>query len=229
MITETESSTKKGNYVQGTILLVVRKRLENHNGRRMDVEGEIEQEVRAQLRSLNAIDDEWRAERLYTDGDLQLAAYAAALRVITSYETIDRQDVGADVFRKLAKGEKTVIKDLIEYAASVANNMLVPEEFSTSLWRDLDPSSRFDVRMLDMEHKGATKFADFENFAKTFALASYQDLMGATQGRQGLSRGRRAVKGVHVGRGRLWWYLPCPLRASISAFRVVSSGIVGSF
>jgi hypothetical protein len=182
-----------------------------------------------QLRSLNAIDDEWRAERLYTDGDLQLAAYAAALRVITSYETIDRQDVGADVFRKLAKGEKTVIKDLIEYAASVANNMLVPEEFSTSLWRDLDPSSRFDVRMLDMEHKGATKFADFENFAKTFALASYQDLMGATQGRQGLSRGCRAVKGVHVGRGRLWWYLPCPLRASISAFRVVSPGIVGSF
>ena len=107
VITETESSTKKGNYVQGTILLVVRKRLEKHNGRRMDIEGEIEEEVKTQLRALNAIDDEWRAERLYTDGDLQLAAYAAALRVITSYETIDRQDVGADVFRKLAKGEKT--------------------------------------------------------------------------------------------------------------------------
>ena len=46
----------------------------------MDIEGEIEEEVKNQLRSLNAIDDEWRAERLYTDGDLQLAAYAAALR-----------------------------------------------------------------------------------------------------------------------------------------------------
>ncbi len=201
VITETESSTKKGNYVQGTILLVVRKRLEKHNGRRMDIEGEIEEEVKAQLRSLNAIDDEWRAERLYTDGDLQLAAYAAALRVITSYETIDRQDVGADVFRKLAKGEKTVIKDLIEYAASVANNMLVPEGFPTSLWRDLDPSSRFYVRMLDMEHKGATKFADFENFAKTFALSSYQDLMGATQANKASLAGAARLKGTMLDSG----------------------------
>jgi len=201
VITETESSTKKGNYVQGTILLVVRKRLEKHNGRRMDIEGEIEEEVKTQLRSLNAIDDEWRAERLYTDGDLQLAAYAAALRVITSYETIDRQDVGADVFRKLAKGEKTVIKDLIEYAASVANNMLVPEGFPTSLWRDLDPSSRFYVRMLDMEHKGATKFADFENFAKTFALSSYQDLMGATQANKASLAGAARLKGTMLDSG----------------------------
>jgi putative DNA methylase len=167
----------------------------------MDIEGEIEEEVKTQLRSLNAIDDEWRAERLYTDGDLQLAAYAAALRVITSYETIDRQDVGADVFRKLAKGEKTVIKDLIEYAASVANNMLVPEGFPTSLWRDLDPSSRFYVRMLDMEHKGATKFADFENFAKTFALSSYQDLMGATQANKASLAGAARLKGSMLDSG----------------------------
>ena len=201
VITETESSTKKGNYVQGTILLVVRKRLEKHNGRRMDIEGEIEEEVKTQLRALNAIDDEWRAERLYTDGDLQLAAYAAALRVITSYETIDRQDVGADVFRKLAKGEKTVIKDLIEYAASVANNMLVPDGFPTSLWRDLDPSSRFYVRMLDMEHKGATKFADFENFAKTFALSTYQDLMGATQANKASLAGAAHLKGSMLDAG----------------------------
>jgi putative DNA methylase len=195
VITETESSTRKGNYVQGTILLVVRKRLERQNERRMDIEGEIEDEVKAQLRSLNAIDEEWRGERLYTDGDLQLAAYAAALRVITSYETIDRQDVGSDVFRKLAKGEKTVIRDLIEYAASVANNMLVPDGFPASLWRDLDSSSRFYVRMLDMEHKGATKFADFENFAKTFALTSYQLLMGATQANKASLAGAARLEG----------------------------------
>ncbi|UFW38281.1 anti-phage-associated DUF1156 domain-containing protein [Bradyrhizobium sp. WSM471] len=201
VITETESSTKKGNYVQGTILLVVRKRLEKHNGRRMDIEGEIEDEVKAQLRSLNAIDEEWRAERLYTDGDLQLAAYAAALRVITSYETIDKQDVGSDVFRKLAKGEKTVIRDLIEYAASVANNMLVPEGFQPSLWRDLDSASRFYVRMLDMEHKGISKFADFENFAKTFALSSYQQLMGATQANKASLAGAGRLEGKHMEPG----------------------------
>jgi putative DNA methylase len=199
VVTETESSTKKGKYVQGTILLVLRKRREKLNGRRMDIEGEIEDEVKAQLRSLNAIDDEWRAERLYTDSDLQLAAYAAALRVITTYETIDRQDVGADVFRKRKKGEKTVILDLIEYAASVANNMLVPDGFPERLWRDLDAASRFYVRMLDVEHKGSTKFADFENFAKTFALSTYQELMAATRANKSALAGAADLKGRLLG------------------------------
>lgn len=195
VVTETESARKEGNFVQGTILLVLRKRTDKHNGRRMDIEGEIEDEVKGQLRSLNAIDDQWGGEHLYTDGDLQLAAYAAALRVITSYETIDKQDVGADVFRKLQKGEKTVIRELIEYAASVANNMMVPDGFSASLWRDLDSASRFYVRMLDMEHKGSSKFADFENFAKTFALASYRDLMGSTQANKACLAGAGHLKG----------------------------------
>ncbi|MBR1030297.1 anti-phage-associated DUF1156 domain-containing protein [Bradyrhizobium liaoningense] len=195
VVTETASARKEGNFVQGTILLVLRKRVQKQNGRRMDIEGEIEDEVKGQLRSLNAIDDDWGGEHLYTDGDLQLAAYAAALRVITSYETIDKQDVGADVFRKIEKGEKTVIRELIEYAASVANNLLVPDGFSSSLWRDLDPASRFYVRMLDMEHKGSTKFADFENFAKTFALASYRDLMGSTQANKACLAGAGQLKG----------------------------------
>lgn len=181
IVTETESALKEGNYVQGTILLVLRKRLAAKNAKRMDIEGEIEAEVDRQLKVLHDLDEDWTAERLYTDGDLQLAAYAAALRVITGYETIDRVEVGADVYRKFKKGEKTVIRELIEYAASVANNKLVPEGFQTGLWRELDPVSRFYVRMLDMESKGTTRFADFQDFAKTFAVADHKALMGSTK------------------------------------------------
>ncbi|MER9132591.1 anti-phage-associated DUF1156 domain-containing protein [Mesorhizobium sp. M0768] len=181
IVTETESALKQGNYVQGTILLVLRKRLVAKNAKRMDIEGEIEAEVDRQLKVLNDLDEDWTTERLYTDGDLQLAAYAAALRVITGYETIDRVQVGADVYRKLNKGEKTVIRELIEYAASVANNKLVPEGFQTGLWRELDPVSRFYVRMLDMEFKGTTRFADYQDFAKTFAVADHTALMGSTK------------------------------------------------
>ncbi|WP_442754265.1 anti-phage-associated DUF1156 domain-containing protein [Methylocystis sp. JAN1] len=199
VVTETESSTKKGNYVQGTILLVLRKRLEKRNGRRMNIEGEIEDEVKAQLDRLNALGEDWTAERLYTDGDLQLAAYAAALRVITNYETIDRKDVGADVFRKLAKGEKTVIRDLIEYAASVANNMLVPDGFPRNLWRECDPHSRFYVRMLDMESKGSMRFADYQNFSKTFAVENYTDLMDSKQANKASLAGAACLKGSLLG------------------------------
>lgn len=197
--TEVEKPSGEGNYVQGTILLVLRKRLSAANIKRMDIEGEIEEEVDRQLATLHAIDDGWTSEVLYTDGDLQLAAYGAALRVITNYATIDRKEVGADVYRKMAKGERTVIRELIEYAASVANNKLVPEGFPAAMWRDLDPGSRFYVRMLDMESKGATRYADYSDFAKTFSFQDYSDLLHSTKANAVSLAGADVLKGRFLG------------------------------
>jgi putative DNA methylase len=199
IVTEKESALKEGNYVQGTILLVLRKRQAEDNIKRMDIEGEIEAEVDRQLAVLHDLDEDWTSERLYTDGDLQLAAYAAALRVITKYATIDRREVGADVYRKVTKGEKSVIRELIEYAASVANNKLVPEGFPPTMWRDLDPASRFYVRMLDMETKGTTRFADYQDFARTFSFADYTDLMDSTKANAASLAGAMALKGKTLG------------------------------
>jgi len=103
IVTETESALKEGNYIQGTVCLVLRKRLDEANARRMEIEAEIEDAVRAQLDRLSLLDEAWTAETLYTDGDLTLAAYAAALQVVTSYSTIDRQPLDRDLYRKLAK------------------------------------------------------------------------------------------------------------------------------
>ena len=58
IVTETESALKEGNYVQGTVCLVLRKRLEEANARRMEIEAEIEEAVAAQLARLTAL-DEW--------------------------------------------------------------------------------------------------------------------------------------------------------------------------
>jgi putative DNA methylase len=91
VVTETEKPSGKGNYVQGTICLVLRKRLGDSNARRMEIEAEIEDAVREKLDRLAALDESWTTETLYTDGDLTLAAYAAAFQVVTSYSTIDRQ------------------------------------------------------------------------------------------------------------------------------------------
>src|ERR1700680_1033234 len=72
VVTETESALKEGNYVQGTVCLVIRKRLGEANARRMEIEAEIEETVAAQLSRLTALDDTWHerthAESLYTDG-----------------------------------------------------------------------------------------------------------------------------------------------------------------
>jgi putative DNA methylase len=203
IVTETESALKEGNYVQGTICLVLRKRLAESNARRMEIEAEIEDAVREKLDQLTALDDSWHeranAETLYTDGDLTLAAYAAALQVVTSYSTIDRQPLDRDLYRKLDKGERTMIRDLVDYAAEVANNVLVPEHFPRDMWRDLSPSERFYVRMLDMESKGATKVADFQNFAKSFAYGDYASLMASTTANAASLKSAEDLKGQMLG------------------------------
>ncbi|WP_439576908.1 anti-phage-associated DUF1156 domain-containing protein [Elioraea sp.] len=199
VVTETESALKEGNYVQGTVNLVLRKRLGAANARRMEIEAEIEDAVRAQLARLNALDDAWHersnAETLYTDGDLTLAAYAAALQVVTAYATIDRQPLDRDLYRKLAKGETTMLRDLVDYAAQVANALLVPEGFPREMWRDLGAAERFYVRMLDMEAKGSAKVADFQNFARSFAFGGYAELMASTTANAAALAGAADLKG----------------------------------
>jgi len=199
VVTETESALKDGNYVQGTVNLVLRKRLSDSNARRMDIEAEIEEAVASQIDRLTALDDAWHeranAEVLYTDGDLTLAAYAAALQIVTSYSSIDRQPLDRDLYRKLVKGETTMLRDLVDYAANVANRRLVPEGFDRSMWTDLAPSERFYVRMLDMEAKGNVKVADFQNFAKSFAYGDYTELMASTAANAAALSGSGDFKG----------------------------------
>jgi putative DNA methylase len=199
VVTETESALKEGNYVQGTVNLVLRKRLGAANARRMEIEAEIEEAVAAQLGRLNALDDAWHershAETLYTDGDLTLAAYAAALQVVTAYATIDRQPLDRDLYRRLGRGETTMLRELVDYAAQVANALLVPEGFPREMWRDLGAAERFYVRMLDMEAKGSAKVADFQNFAKSFAFGGYAELMASTTANAASLAGAADLKG----------------------------------
>lgn len=201
IVTETGNALREGNYVQGTVCLVLRKRLSAANARRMEIEAEIEDAVAAQLARLNALDDAWheraQAETLYTDGDLTLAAYAAALQIVTAYSSIDRQPLDRDLYRKLAKGERTMLRDLVDYAAQVANSLLVPEGFPREMWRDLTAAERFYVRMLDMEAKGSAKVADFQNFAKSFAFADYAELMAS------IAPNAAALAGAADLRGRM--------------------------
>lgn len=208
IVTETSSALKEGNYVQGTICLVLRKRLSAANARRMEIEAEIEEAVAAQLARLNALDDSWHertnAETLYTDGDMTLAAYAAALQVVTSYSTIDRQPLDRDLYRKLARGETTVLRDLIGYAESVANHLLVPAGFPKDMWRDLKTPERYYIRMLDMEAKGSTKVADFQNFARSFAFGGYADLMASTAANAAALAGAGDFKGRMLSGEGFW-------------------------
>ena len=86
--TETEAAgLKKGNYVQGTVCLVLRKRTADEPGFLDEVYPLVEDEVKRQIASMQALDED--GEPNFNDADYQLAAYAAALKVLTQYGTLD--------------------------------------------------------------------------------------------------------------------------------------------
>ena len=134
---------------------------------------------------------------------MTLAAYAAALQVVTSYSSIDRQPLDRDLYRALGKNERTMIRDLVDYAAHVANGMLVPEGFPRDVWRDLGPPERFYVRMLDMEAKGNTKVADFQNFSQELRLRWVCRPHGLDRRQRRAPRWRRRPQGPNAGWRRL--------------------------
>jgi putative DNA methylase len=91
--TETTSELKKGGYVQGTVILVLRKRMSVESGYKDEIVQEVKAEVAEQIDTMTGLNQKLRGhgriENLFEDADLQMAGYAAALRVLTRYTKID--------------------------------------------------------------------------------------------------------------------------------------------
>ncbi|NNN15741.1 MAG: DUF1156 domain-containing protein, partial [Acidimicrobiaceae bacterium] len=79
VVTETDSALRQGQYIKGTILLVLRKRLDNKATSRDELAYEIEDEVKSQVELLTGLNqdakDLYRDENLFEDADLQMAGY----------------------------------------------------------------------------------------------------------------------------------------------------------
>ncbi len=184
--TETTSELKKGGYVQGTVLLVLRKRADGKSGYGDEISLEIKVEVAQQIRSLTGLNDtavaHGRSENLFEDADLQMAGYAAALRVLTGYTMIDGEDMATYAARPRVRGRKDIVAEMISFAVDSANAELVPREFPRTTWAGLGAEERFYLKMVDLEAAGLKKLDNYQNFAKAFRVASdYTRLMASTQ------------------------------------------------
>jgi len=183
--TETASELKKGGYVQGTVILVLRKRKDGEHGYKDEVVQEVKVEVAEQIDTMAGLNQtlkgHGRIENLFEDADLQMAGYAAALRVLTKYTTIDGVDMTKEALRPRVKGERGLVGEIIEFAVQVANEHMVPEGMSPKIWEQLTGSERFLFKMMDIETTGAKKLDNYQNFAKAFRVAKYDDLMGSME------------------------------------------------
>lgn len=182
VVTETDSALREGSYVKGTVLLVLRKRLGTHKTTRDDLAWEIQEEVEAQVDALTGLNqdakDLYRDENVFEDADIQMAGYAAALRVLTRYAIIDGRDMTAEAIRPRVKGETTFVDGLIAFAVDTANQCLVPQGIPKAHWDKLSGAERFYLKMLDMEARGTKTLDNYQNFAKAFKVRDFRALMG---------------------------------------------------
>ena len=182
VVTETDSALRQGANVTGTVMLVLRKRTKQLETFRDDLGWEIEAAVKEQVESLLSLDKtvrEQRAEGLYTDADLQMAGYAAALKVLTAYSKIDGKDMATESEAPRVPGRKTFVEELIDFAVQTAVQFLVPAGFDKSEWQKLAAVERFYLKMAEMEHQGMKTLDNYQNFAKAFKVHHFDQLMSA--------------------------------------------------
>ena len=183
VVTETDSALREGSYVKGTVLLVCRKRLGTHKTTRDDLAWEIQDEVEEQVKALTGLNQKakglYRDENVFEDADIQMAGYAAALRVLTRYAIIDGRDMTVEAIRPRVKGETTFVDGLIGFAVDTANQCLVPKGIPKSHWDKLSSAERFYLKMIDLEARGAKTLDNYQNFAKAFKVRDFQVFMAS--------------------------------------------------
>lgn len=180
LVTETDSGLRQGANVTGTVVLVLRKRYKRMETFRDDLAWEIEVSVKEQVELMTGLDGkirDQRSEGLYTDADLQMAGYAAALKVLTSYSIIDGKDMIVEAEAPRQKGRKTFVDQMIDFAVQTAVQFLVPVGFEKSEWQKLSTVERYYLKMAEMEHQGNKTLDNYMNFAKAFKVHHYEHLM----------------------------------------------------
>lgn len=202
VVTETDSALREGSYVKGTVLLVCRKRQGSYKTTRDELAWELKEEVEAQVQALTGLNQEakglYRDENVFEDADIQIAGYAAALKVLTRYAIINGRNMTVEAMRPRIKGENTFVDELINFAVDVANGCLVPVGITQHCWEKLNGAERFYLKMLEMEARGAKTLDNYQNFAKAFKVRDFYAMMGSRK-----ANAARLKSAVEFGRNEM--------------------------
>ena len=174
--TETESGgLKDGNYVKGTVLLVLRKQNSDETAYLDEINGDIRSEVKTQIESMQALDD--KEEPNFLDPDYVLAAYAASLKVLTSYKKIGELDLDYELNLAINNPNQSQVVKIIENAKKIAYDCIIPTDFDTYLWKELSHAERFYIKGLEGEKHNNYLISTYQEYARGFSIGSYSQLM----------------------------------------------------
>lgn len=173
--TETDASgLKQGNYVKGTVLLVLKKQTSNDVAFQDELYRKIKKEVQFQIDSMRDLDD--KEDPNFTDADYLLASYASSLKILTAYKNIEGIDVKYELSKPRNSAEEGPIESIINKAVKIAFDYLIPEDFDNLVWRDLLAEERFFIRGLELEMGNVHQVSAYQELARGFGVGDYKDM-----------------------------------------------------
>lgn len=176
--TETEAvGLKSGNYVKGTVLLVLRKQTDDDMAFLDEINLDIRNEVKNQIETMQKLDD--KEEPNFSDPDYVLAAYAASLKVLTSYANIEDLDLDFELNQAISNPSGSKIVAVIESAKKIAYDCVIPLEFDSFLWRELSNAEKFYIKALESEKHGNYQISTYQEFARGFSIGGYSQMMAS--------------------------------------------------
>jgi putative DNA methylase len=176
--TETESGgLKDGNYVKGTVLLILRKQTGEDMAFLDEITSDIRAEVRNQIASMLELEN--KEEPNFSDPDFVLAAYAASLKVLTSYKIIEDLDLDYELNMAINNPSQSNIVKIIEAAKKVAYDAVIPTDFEGYFWKDLSNAEKFYIKGLESEKHGNYQISTYQEFARGFNIGGYGQMMAS--------------------------------------------------
>jgi len=192
---------KKGNYVQATYNMVLRKRPKTAPmGFAEMVIPQINSRVKEVITHMR--ESQVQAGNLscgYTDTDYMLAAQAVAAEVVTGFSSIDGIDLDEEL-RTLNKERRqhgaSVLREMMNQAKRTAVDFLVPLGLEEHLkrspdgtsayqfWRALAPEEKFLLKALELEAGGVEKIGAFQDLGRAYGIADYEALLGPVKANQ---------------------------------------------
>ena len=135
----------------------------------------IKAEVKAQIESMQVLES--KEEPNFSDPDYVLAAYAASLKVLTSYKNIGELDIDYELNLAINNPTNSQVVKIIENAKKIAYDCIIPIDFDGYLWKELSNSERFYIKGLESEKHNNYQISTYQEYARGFSIGSYSQLM----------------------------------------------------
>lgn len=181
--TETESGgLKQGNYVKGTVILVLRKRITSSTAFTDEITFEIQEEVKNQIDSMRALED--KEDPNFSDADYLLAAYAATLKILTSYEKIGDLNVEYELSKPRDGKNIGPVEIIINNAIRTAYDYLIPLAFDSFIWKNLSAEERFFIKGMELEKSNVYQLGAYQEMARGFGVKEFKAMLASTKANQ---------------------------------------------